>query len=183
MGKSTSGDLLKQRGFSVIDTDETAHRLVEPGQPALLEIVKAFGASILDSQGKLIRAELAKIVFTADAARRQLEEILHPRIREVWQSEAAKWRQQKKTFGFVLIPLLFETEAAAQFDAIICVACSEATQRTRLKKRGWTDEQINQRIAAQWPVSKKMDQSRFVVWTDTSVEIHGNQLDRILFSS
>ncbi len=180
MGKSTAGDLLRKRGFGVIDTDDLAHSLVEPGQPALQQIAESFGPGILDQQGKLARKELAKVVFSAPEQRQKLESILHPRIRDAWQAEVRRWRERNETFGFVLIPLLFETGAASEFDAIICLACSDRTQQNRLANRGWTAEQTGQRLAAQWPLQKKIDASHFVVWTDTSLEVHAAQLDRIL---
>ena len=135
---------------------------------------------MIGSDGALRRDELAKIVFADDAGRHKLEAILHPRIRELWLRQVATWRSEEKPVGAVIIPLLFETAAEIEFDAIICVACSSASQRERLRKRGWTEDQITQRIAAQWPTQKKMDLSHFVVWTEPNVDAHGDQLDRIL---
>jgi dephospho-CoA kinase len=76
--------------------------------------------------------------------------------------------------------LLFETGAGSHFDAIVCIACSEASLRQRLAQRGWTENQIRQRLAAQWPVEKKIALSGFVVWTDTTLEAHAAQLERVL---
>jgi dephospho-CoA kinase len=78
-----------------------------------------------------------------------------------------------------VIPLLFETRAESHFNKIICVACSAATQRERLLARGWTPEQIQQRLAAQWPVEQKISRADFVVWTDGALVAHGQQLERI----
>jgi dephospho-CoA kinase len=78
-----------------------------------------------------------------------------------------------------VIPLLFETRAESHFTKIICAACSAATQRERLLARGWTPEQIQQRIAAQWPVEQKISRADFVVWTDGALAAHGQQLERI----
>jgi dephospho-CoA kinase len=180
MGKSTSARLLSEQGVSVIDTDILARQIVEPGQPALAEIKTEFGAQIISSTGELRRDELARKVFSDAAALRKLESILHPRIRELWQAETKTWREQGRDFGAVIIPLLFETNAESEFDAIICVACSAETQRMRLRERGWSDEQIQQRLASQWPVEKKIAQSDFVIWTDTTLEAHAAQLERIL---
>jgi dephospho-CoA kinase len=78
-----------------------------------------------------------------------------------------------------MIPLLFETRAESHFDKIICVACSAATQRERLLARGWTPEQIQQRLAAQWPVEQKISRADFVVWTEGALDAHAQQLERI----
>lgn len=181
MGKSTAGQWLRQCGVQVADTDEIARQLTEPGQPALMEIVQRFGPQVMSQNGRLNRGELARVVFADATARADLEAILHPRIRAIWESQSRKWLEQGCDHGAVLIPLLFETGAASRFDAVICVACSEASQWQRLRQRGWTDDQIRQRSAAQWPVEKKIAQSDFVVWTDTTLEAHGAQLERVVF--
>jgi dephospho-CoA kinase len=179
MGKSTAADLLARRGIPVIDTDVIAREIVEPGQPALAEIVATFGATLLDANGKLRRAALAEIVFSSPEKLKQLEAILHPRIRERWLAQVEGWRSENKLPGVVVIPLLFETEAQRHFDAVICTACSAATQRKRLRERGWSEQQIQQRLAAQWPTEKKVAASNYVVWTEGEVALHERQLERI----
>lgn len=180
MGKSTSARLLVERGVSVIDTDILARQIVEPGQPALEEIKRQFGAEMVAPDGQLRRGDLAEKVFSDPAALRRLEEILHPRIRNLWKIEVEKWREEGRSAGAVVIPLLFETGAEKEFDAVICVACSAATQQTRLRERGWSDEQIAQRIASQLPMEKKITEADFVIWTDAPLEVHASQLQRIL---
>jgi dephospho-CoA kinase len=180
MGKSAAATLLRERGLPVIDTDLLARQVVEPGQPALLEIQKIFGREIVGPDGALRRDELARRVFSDAAARRQLEEIVHPRIRALWQNQSAAWRAEGRPFGLVIIPLLFETGAEKELDATLCLACSAATQRERLLARGWPVEQIEQRIQAQLPVETKIARSDYVIWTEGSMEIHAAQLDRVL---
>jgi dephospho-CoA kinase len=180
MGKSTAAQFLRQHGAQVVDTDELAHRLVEPGQPALGEIRSLFGDDIVSSDGHLRREALAQIVFADSVARQQLENILHPRIREGWLSELETWRRENQSLAVVVIPLLFETRAESYFDKTVCVACSPVNQRQRLLERDWTPEQIQQRLAAQWPVAQKIARSNFVVWTDGSPEAHAEQIERIL---
>jgi dephospho-CoA kinase len=180
MGKSTAGQILEQRGVAVADTDLIAHRLTEPGQPALSNIAQRFGPAVLSADGRLNRAALARIIFADAGARADLEAILHPPIRAAWEAEAQRWRAEGRDCGAILIPLLFETGAAPRFDAVICVVCTETSQWRRLRLRGWTDDQILQRLAAQWPVERKMARSDFVVWTDTTLEIHAAQLERVV---
>jgi dephospho-CoA kinase len=182
MGKTTAGDLLRKQGLEVVDTDVIARRLVEPGQPALAEIQKKFGDEMLLRDGQIDRAKLARHVFAHPVARTELEAILHPRIRDVWMSEADAWRAAGRAFGAVIIPLLFETKAEIMFDATICVACSNATQARRLNERGWDATQCQQRLEAQWPTEQKIKQADFVVWTDTSLEVHAAQWHRLLTS-
>ena len=80
----------------------------------------------------------------------------------------------------VVIPLLLETGAEKQFTHIVCVACSSATQRVRLAQRGWNEDQIEQRIAAQWTTEKKIAAAHFVIWSEGGVDVHQAQVDRIL---
>jgi dephospho-CoA kinase len=180
MGKSTAAKFLGARGAQVVDTDELARRLVQPGEPALAEIKKIFGQEILSAGGQLRRDQLAKIIFADSVARKKLEEILHPRIRKAWLAQIEGWRKENCPVAVVVIPLLFETQAESQFDKIICAACSAANQQKRLLERGWTPEQIQQRIAAQMPVDQKIARADFVVWTDGDLDAHAQQLEQIL---
>jgi dephospho-CoA kinase len=180
MGKSTADKLLRERGVPVVDTDLLARQVVEPGQPALAEIQQCFGPEITGADNRLRRDELARRVFNDPAALKQLESILHPRIRHLWQQQVEIWRAEGQPRVAVVIPLLFETDAKSNFDAVICIACSAASQSQRLQARGWNQEQIEKRIRAQWPIEKKMELSDFVVWTEGSLEVHGEQLRRII---
>ena len=180
MGKSTTGELLRQRNVPVVDTDIIAREIVEPGEPALNEVVATFGKNVLDAGGRLNRAEVARRVFSNPSLREKLEAILHPRIRERWLAQILAWRTQGHRLAAVIIPLLFETNAQSECNLTICTACSAEAQRKRLLARGWNAEQIEQRIAAQWPTAKKMEAADFLIWTESSLDIHGAQLDRIL---
>jgi|ERR1041385_8646795 dephospho-CoA kinase len=179
MGKSTAADLLRARGVLVVDSDVIARQVVEPGQPALAEVQQLFGAEIVGADGRLRRDELARRVFGDSEARRRLEAILHPRIRAIWLAQLKSWRSEGHPAAIAVIPLLFETDAARHFDATVCVACSAQTQRRRLRARGWTDEQIDQRLAAQFSVEKKMALADYVVWTEGGLEVHQAQLEQI----
>jgi len=202
MGKSTAATLLAQRGVTIVDTDILARQIVEPGHPALDEIRQTFGTEMIGSDGSLRRDQLARRVFSDPAARKKLEGILHPRIRQLWQSQLAGWRaeagssaglpgdrlhsgaQHSNTRYFcVVIPLLFETQADGEVDATLCVACLSATQHQRLSSRGWNAEQINQRIKSQLPLEEKMARADYVIWNEGSVDVLGAQLERALGSA
>lgn len=180
MGKSTTARFIRERRVAVVDTDEIAREMVRPGQPALSEIQKAFGNAVIAPDGQLRRDELAKIVFADESARRKLEAVLHPRIRSHWLEQVEIWRHEDRCLAVVVIPLLFETQAESNFDKIICTACSSSSQNERLLARGWTPDQIRQRIASQLPVEQKVAQSDFVIWTEGELENHARQLDRII---
>jgi dephospho-CoA kinase len=180
MGKSTSALILQRRGVSVVDSDAIAREIVEPGQPALDEIRREFGDAVIDASGNLGRQELARIVFGDEAARKRLEAILHPRIRKIWEAQLKAWQDAGHATAVAMIPLLFETDSAGAFHATICVACSESTQRCRLRERGWTDQEIDLRNRAQMPIEKKMALADFVVWTEGTLAAHEAQLQRII---
>jgi dephospho-CoA kinase len=180
MGKSTAAQFLRERGAQIMDTDELARQLVQSGQPALMEIQAVFGKSIVAPDGRLRRDELAQIVFTDPDARKKLEAILHPRIRKRWLAQIETWRGENRALAVVVIPLLFETQAESGFDKIICVACSAAAQQERVRARGWTPEQIQQRLDAQWPVDQKIARADFVVWTGGPLAVHAQQIEQVL---
>ena len=182
MGKSTCAGLLRSRSIPVVDTDDLARQIVEPGQPALEEIRESFGNHVVGVNGELNRRALAEIVFAKPEARKALEAILHPRIRHLWRSQMTRWSGEGHRLAFVVIPLLFETHAEKELNLTLCVACSSATQHQRLLARGWSTDQINQRIQAQLPVEEKMNKADFVLWSEGAVEIHSMQLDQILRS-
>jgi dephospho-CoA kinase len=182
MGKTRAARFIQQRGIPVIDTDVLAREVVEPGQPAWEQIRRDFGEEIIGPDGQLRRDELARQVFADESRRKHLESITHPRIRERWLAQAEDWQREGQPLGVVVIPLLFETDTAGAFSAIVCVACSAATQRERLLARGWKLEQAQQRIQAQWPIEKKIALANYVVWTEGALEVHELQIERILLA-
>jgi dephospho-CoA kinase len=180
MGKSAAAQILAQRGILVEDTDELARSVVAPAQPALAEIQRAFGNEVISPDGTLRRDVLARIVFSDPAAREKLQAITHPLIRDLWKKQVEAWRTNGVKAACVVIPLLFETSAESEFDATICVACSPTTQRSRLAVRGWGTEQTAQRIAAQWPIEKKIAKANYVVWNEGGLDILAAQLEVVL---
>lgn len=180
MGKSTASQFLNDLGFKVADTDDIARKLVEPDKPALKDIVKAFGKEVLQDNGELNRKKAAEIVFSDDSKRLKLEEILHPLIRENWELRLNDWSLENEKLGVVVIPLLYETECERYFDKVVCMACSKDIQRQRLRHRGWSDLEIDQRIKAQLLIEEKMSRADYVVWTNGTVDTHAKQWDELI---
>ena len=179
MGKSTAADLLRQRGVCVVDTDEIARQVTAPGQPALTEIRAAFGDEFFTPDGALLRAAMAEKVFSDVDARRQLEAILHPQIRALWQEQVARWCAEGVPLAVVVIPLLFETGAQAELDLTVCLGCSAVVQQQRLLSRGWSEEQIARRQQAQLPLEQKMASANHVLWNDGDRSVLAAQLDKL----
>lgn len=180
MGKSAAAAILAARGLPVVDSDDLARQVVAPGQPALEEIRQAFGNAIIGQDGALKRSELGRIVFADPEARRRLEAITHPPIRKAWQHQLARWRSEGHLAAIAVIPLLFETNAETHFDRTICVACSPRLQWHRLQCRGWDDVTIRRRLAAQWPIERKMACATLVAWNDGNLEVLAAQLARMV---
>lgn len=132
-GKSTISDCFsKQYGIAVIDADIVSREVVEPKQPALSELVACFGSEVLDTEGRLDRPQLKRIVFADDAKRKQLEAILHPRIRRRMAEHITAVRSRYCLLG---IPLLAEGGNRELIDRVLVVDCAEATQLARVLKR------------------------------------------------
>ena len=180
MGKSMASQLIYERGFKVTDTDEIARELVEPGKPALEEIVKAFGPEVLMDNGELNRKKVSELVFSDASIRKVLEGILHPIIHEIWQHSLNIWEAENEKLGVVVLPLLYENEYEMHFDKVVCIACSEEVQRDRLCQRGWSDLEIDRRIKAQLLIEEKKKRADYVVWTDGPIDKHAKQWDELL---
>ncbi len=146
-GKTVVADALAARGAVVIDSDVLAREVVEPGTPGLAAIVARFGPQIL-VDGRLDRAQLGSIVFADAAARRELEQIIHPAVR----AAAAERERQAPADAVVVhvIPLLVETGQQDAFDHLVVVDVDPGTQVARLQNRnGLTVTEAGARIAAQ----------------------------------
>ena len=144
-GKSLVADGFARLGVPVVDTDIVARQVVEPGAPALREIVAAFGEAVVDDTGGLDRRALREIVFSDDASRKRLESILHPVIRD------ETFRQAEAAVGpyvIIVVPLLFESPMKEAMDRILVVDCSEETQLKRLRSRDNESAEQARRIMA-----------------------------------
>ena len=147
-GKSTVAALLTELGAVVIDSDQLAREVVEPGTPGLAAVVAEFGDTLLTEDGRLDRPALGSVVFGDEDARRRLEAILHPLIR----ARAAEIEAEAEPGALVVhdIPLLVETGQADRFDAVLVVDVPVRTQVERMvRDRGWSAEDARSRVAAQ----------------------------------
>ncbi len=153
-GKSVVADMLAAFGAQVVDTDIVARTVVEPGQPALKEIVETFGDGVLDAAGRLDRRRMRERIFSDAASRKRLEAILHPiiRARSLELMNALEHGAEEGSRGYVVavVPLLVETGFAELVDRVLVVECLPGQQRERLMRRdGMTPEQVDAMLAAQ----------------------------------
>src|SRR5512134_858967 len=131
-GKTTVADLFAGLGVPVIDTDAIAREVVEPGQPALARIVEAFGPDVLGSDGRIDRRRMRERIFTDADARRRVEAILHPAIREEMERRS---REAGGVYQVLVIPLLTEGKRRDHVDRVLLVDVAEETQIERLMRR------------------------------------------------
>jgi len=179
-GKSTVAEMLRARGWHVIDTDRIAHEVLAVDGAAWKNVVDAFGPSVLQPDKSIDRKVLGRLVFADPSLRAKLNEITHPVIRSVWQHERD---ERARTHPFqslaVMIPLLFECELEKGFSVVWCVGASRATQLKRLEARGLSRVESEQRIDSQMPVAEKLARVARALWNEGSLDVLGRQVDRV----
>ena len=164
-------------GAEVIDTDLLSRELVVHGKPALDEIVNAFGSDILTTSGELDRKRLRERIFADPEARKRLEQILHPRIREAMLERAS--RSQAPYVVFV-IPLLIETDQQALVDRVLVIDLPEDLQRQRVAARdALNDRQIDQILAAQVSREQRLVAADDVVLNDGGLADLHEQIEHL----
>ncbi len=146
-GKSTVADMFAELGAVIIDTDVIAREVVMPGQPALDEIRELFGPGVIRADGTLDRREMRKRVFEDEPLRKQLEAIVHPRIRDETFRQAS---EAGGRYQLIIVPLLAESPLRDYVDRILVVDCTEDRQIARLLERdAETVEQAERILSAQ----------------------------------
>ncbi len=145
-GKSTVAQNFAELGALVIDADQLARMAIERGSDGFAEVLLRFGDEII-LNGDIDRKKLAEIVFSNEAARKDLEKIIHPRVQAIF-AEAVEDLEHDDILVYE-IPLLVETDAAEKFDYIITVEADMELRKERLLKKGLYISQIEKRMAAQ----------------------------------
>lgn len=169
-GKSTVSGILRKLGYAVIDADELAKAVVQPGTEAHAEIVLAFGREAIDSRGELNRQKIGEIVFADPAKLSLLESIIHPRVRALATEKKLELSASGQKLAFYDVPLLFEKKMEPLFDRIVVVACRPETQLSRLMARnGFAEAEARRRIAAQLPIQDKVALAHDVVDNEGSL--------------
>lgn len=161
-GKSTVAAMLAERGAVVIDADAISRELVAPGQPALIELVEAFGPGILHEDGGLNRGELARLAFLDPAGTARLNSIMHPRI-----SAESRRRLRNVTPEQLIVydmPLLVETGQQDLVDLVVVVDVPVQTQVERaVSLRGLDEADVRRRIAAQATRERRLAAADIVI--------------------
>jgi dephospho-CoA kinase len=164
-GKSTVSEMFRALGCVIIDADLLAREVVEPDQPAYVDIVAEFGPDVVQDGRALDRKRLGAIVFADPARRRRLEAITHPRIRERFRHRLQELAAQGFD-GIVIFdaPVMIESGSYRDMERMVVVATDETTQRARLRARDHADEvDAARRIASQMPLAEKIKLADYVI--------------------
>jgi dephospho-CoA kinase len=179
-GKSTVAQILVELGAPIVDADVLARRVVEPGQPAYLDIVREFGRGVLRADESLDRKALAEVVFADEAKRRRLNAITHPRIAAASQEETARHIAAGAPVVFYEAALLVENRIHEMLDGLVVVSAPEAEQLRRLMRRDGLDEAAARaRLAAQLPLEEKLKVATHVIDNAGTMESTRAQVERL----
>jgi dephospho-CoA kinase len=171
-GKSTVADLFARRGAVVIRADELARQVIEKSTPGFDKVVSRFGNNILDEDGNIDRAKLATIVFSEQKSLEDLENIIHPLVRE--ETNRIISRQTPETIIINEIPLLLEKQMQSLFDCLIIVISSEKNRLARLVNNGFTQDQVKARMAKQVDDETRKASADYLIVNDGDL----NQLEK-----
>jgi dephospho-CoA kinase len=181
-GKSTVARLIADLGVPVLDADQLAREVVEPGRPALAEVAATWPQAI-GPDGKVARKRLADIVFTDPAQRLRLEAIMHPRIQALSDERFAEMARKGHGLAIYEASLLVESGRYKEFDGLVVVTASPETQMERVLARGdLTEAQVQARIDAQLPLLAKVRVATHLVDNDGALAATKAQVERLVAS-
>ena len=173
-GKSTAAKFFGALGVPILDSDQVARDVVEPGQPPLERLVERFGRKILTVDGHLDRPALRDIVFSDPKARADLEALTHPAIGAAMEARSAA---AGGPYQILVIPLLVEKNLASHVDRVLVVDCDEELQIRRLRDRdGSTPEQVQAILKAQAPRAARLKAADDVIRNDSDMSAVRDQV-------
>jgi dephospho-CoA kinase len=173
-GKSTAAKFFGALGIPILDSDQIARDVVEPGQPPLERLVKRFGQSILTADGHLDRPALRDIVFSDPMARADLEALTHPAIGAAMEARSA---EAGGPYQVLVIPLLVEKNLSSHVDRVLVVDCAEELQVRRLRDRdGSTAEQAQAILGAQAPRAARLRAADDVITNEADMSAVQDQV-------
>lgn len=177
-GKSVASAMFAELGAAVVDTDEISRALTAPGGAAIAPIRQSFGGEYIAADGGLDRARMRNLVFGNADAKRKLEGMLHPRIRDRLRADVAAARQP---YAIAVIPLLFETGAYRDLlQRVLVVDCEENEQVRRASARSELSErEVRAIMAAQLPRAERLKRADDVLVNDGSIEALRPQVARL----
>jgi dephospho-CoA kinase len=178
-GKSTVAAMFQELGATVIDADEAAHAVYEPGSPGFDSVVRAFGPEYV-RDGRIDRGRLGELVFNDADARHRLNAIVHPLVREWMAARTAEAAMRGDEMVVQDVPLLFENGLERLFSTSVLVYVPEPVQVDRLVKgRGVSEDRARAMIASQMPIERKREIAHHVIDNSGTREETREQVDRL----
>ena len=179
-GKSAVARAFAALGIPWVDADDVAREIVEPGEPALVEIASHFGVDLLDTDGRLDRRALRAIVFADENERRWLESVTHPRIRQRLLDRLEQMRASAAPYHLLVSPLLFESNQYKLADRCLVVDVPESLQIARIVTRDGSDERRARAIiASQLPRHERLALADDVIDNQGSREALNARIDEL----
>jgi len=180
-GKSTVSGMFAAAGVPVICADELAWEAVDPASPLLEEIRRLFGDTVIDRQGRLDRAAMARLVFQDASRRKILESVVHPWVLAETERRIRELATQGHDLVIVDVPLLYEVGWNEGFDKIVVVYVPEELQATRLSERNQMESaEVAARLRAQMPIEEKKRLADIVVDNSGTIENTRSQVEALL---
>jgi dephospho-CoA kinase len=185
-GKSVVGEMLAAEGVHVIQADEIAHQLMQPGEAVYQEVVRHFGAGVLHPDGTVNRARLAELAFGNKSSRvEELNQIVHPEVirrQEEWMQKVG--RRDPHAIALVEAALILEAGSAKSFDRLVVVTCRPEQRIERWAQRLKVDEEtarreVTRRLAAQLPDEEKIKAADYVIDNSGSLDETGRQVKQV----
>ena len=167
-GKSAAANFFQNEGISVIDTDQLARKVIEKDTPGYSKVVDSFGANILDNNDSIDRAKLREEVFHDNEKRKILESITHPLVRELM---VQKISSSTSPYSIIMVPLIFETNSAKNYDRVLVIDCDVEIQLKRAMARDENSAGLIQKIIdSQCSRSERLSIANDVIPNNNSIE-------------
>ena len=167
-GKSAAANFFQNEGISVIDTDQLARKVIEKDTPGYSKVVDSFGANILGNNDSIDRAKLREAVFHDSEKRKILESITHPLVRELM---VQKISSSTSPYSIIMVPLIFETNSAKNYDRVLVIDCDVEIQLERAMARDENSADLIQKIIdSQCSRSERLSIANDVIPNNHSIE-------------
>ena len=167
-GKSSAADFFQNEGISVIDTDQLARKVIEKDTSGYSKVVDSFGANILDNDKSIDRAKLREEVFRDNEKRKILESITHPLVRELM---VQKISSSTSPYSIIMVPLIFETNSAKNYDRVLVIDCDVEMQLERAMARDENSADLIKKIIdSQCSRSERLSIANDVIPNNHSIE-------------
>jgi len=180
-GKSEVTNLLRDKGYAVIDADEVSRESAAPGEPAMLRLKEEIGDEVFFADGSLDRQELARIIFSNPIALMTVNEIFHGDIKERLEAHILELERKGEETVFISAPLLFESGAEWMADEVWLVTAEEGKRLERVMERdGLTEAEVRARMENQMPEEEKRARADVVIENNGGLEELYSEVEKFL---